>query len=121
MTQQAYATIDREQLAKKMETATPDNEHPRHGYALIDVLSPEAFDRERIPGSMNIPQREEGAFQKRFEKEKEIVLYCASPTCQASRSVARDLASEGYQRVVDYEGGLSDWKEGGHPTEGYGA
>jgi rhodanese-related sulfurtransferase len=81
------------------------------------VLTPEEFEKEHIPGSLNIPRREEGAYQKRFEKEKEIVLYCASPTCQASASVARDLVEEGYQRVVDYPGGLSDWKAGGHPVD----
>lgn len=113
-----HATITREQLARKLETTTPDNEDRRNGFALVNVLAPEAFARERIPESINIPAQDVDAFERRFEKGKELVLYCASPSCDASPKVARELVRRGYNRVVDYEGGVSDWREGGQPLEG---
>jgi rhodanese-related sulfurtransferase len=114
-----YATIDREQLAKKLGTAMPNHEDPRLGYALVNVLAEESFDRERIPGSINIPRGRESAFEQYFDKGKEIIVYCASPSCGASADTARELTQRGFVRVVDYEGGMSDWKEGNEPVSGH--
>lgn len=116
-----YATIERDQLARKLETSSPDNVDQRQGFALVDVLGHESFADEHIPGSINIPRGQEDAFEQRFDREKEIILYCASPSCDASPRAAEELARRGFRRVVDYPGGISDWKEGGQPLEGRAA
>ena len=118
MTNREPATIEREQLARKLETDAPDNEDPRRGFALVNVLPAESFERAHIPGSMNIPMQQAGRFETRFEKGKEIVLYCASPQCDASEQVAAALVRRGFERVVDYPGGVSDWRAGGLAIEG---
>ncbi len=67
-----------------------------------------------IPGSINIPHGNEDVFERRFAKDKEIIVYCASPDCSASDNVAAALVTRGFRRVFDYAGGLSDWQQGGY-------
>ena len=114
MAQTDYATIDREQLQRKLETSSPDNENARRGFALVNVLGRDAFEKEHIPGSINIPKGREEDFEKRFDHGKEIIVYCASPGCDASPKVAAELTRRGFSRVVDFEAGMSDWKEAGN-------
>ena len=68
-----------------------------------------------IPGSINIPHGNEDVFERRFAKDKEIIVYCGSPDCPASDNVAAALVTRGFRRVYDYAGGLSDWQQGGYP------
>lgn len=60
-------------------------------------------------------------FEARFDKGKEIVVYCASPSCDASPKVAAELAQRGFERVLDYEADMSGWRERGHEVEGKAA
>lgn len=109
----AFRTIDRDGLARRLERQRPDNGDRSQGYALVNVLGEEQFQQEHIPGSSNIPQGQEEAFEKRYAKDKEIVVYCASSECDASEKAAEELARRGFQRVVDYSAGLSDWRSAG--------
>lgn len=118
MAEYEYALIDGDQLQKKLEDAPPDNEDRRRGYALVNVLPRESFEREHIPGSINAPQGQEDELEQRFDKEKEIIVYCASPECEASSKAADELTRRGFRRIVDYEAGMSEWKHAGHPVEG---
>lgn len=116
MTEQNYSTITRQDLEQRLRTETPDNQDAERGYTLVNVLKAEAFQREHIPGSINIPQGDESIFVDRFSKDKEIIVYCASTDCHASDSVAEELGKRGFTRVYDYAAGLRDWKQGGHPV-----
>ncbi|MFH0343068.1 MAG: rhodanese-like domain-containing protein [Chromatiales bacterium] len=60
-----------------------------------------------IPGSINIPHGNEGVFERRFAKDKEIIVYCGSPDCPASENVAAALVTRGFRRVYHYAGGLT--------------
>lgn len=103
-------TITREELQARREAGDE--------FALVNVLSAEQFAEEHIPGSVNVPlDRLEDEAPEMFDLDDEIVVYCASPSCQASPKAAQKLEAMGFENVVDYEGGLSDWKEGGLPTE----
>lgn len=115
------APIDRTQLEKMLRDAPPNNEDPFVGYALVNVLPRDEFEEEHIPGSINIPQGQEDRFEDRCDRGKEIVVYCASPECDASPKVADELVRRGFRRVVDYRAGTSDWKRRGHPVEGRAA
>jgi len=116
MSEGTYARITREQLAKKLRDTSPDNEGRDNGFALVNVLGREAFEREHIPGSINVPKDELSVLEQKFDTGKEVIVYCASPECDASPRVAEALTRRGFRRVVDYEGGLSDWKQGGYET-----
>jgi rhodanese-related sulfurtransferase len=47
----------------------------------------------------------------------EIVVYCASATCQNSHIAARVLGQLGYANVRVYAGGKEDWSEAGLALE----
>ena len=106
-------TVNQAELSQRMAEARPDNTDPNEGYALINVLKPEMFEKEHIPASINIPEGNEGQIEQLFSKDKEIVLYCASDKCDASPKVAKRLAEKGFTKVYDYEAGMQDWKENG--------
>lgn len=113
-----HNTITTLALHKHMEAMKPDNEHRSVGYALVNVLSAESFAARHIVGSINIPADNEEEFERRFDKDKEIIVYCASPKGKYSPTVAIDLVKRGFTNVTDYEDGLSEWIHEGYPVEG---
>ncbi len=118
MVPEAFATITTVQLLEMFEIEQPNNEHRVKGYALINVLTPETFEKEHIPGSINIPLGHEAEFEQRFTKE--IIVYGDSLACDASTQVAQELVQRGFYRVKDYEEGIQEWKAGGNLVHGIG-
>ena len=118
MATKAYETMTRQQMEQRLEREKPDNEDRKSGYALVNVLDPDVFEQEHIPNSINIPKKRIDEFEQRFDKSKEIIVYCASPECTASPDTARELADRGFVNVFDYEKGMSDWKDAGDPVAG---
>jgi rhodanese-related sulfurtransferase len=84
---------------------------------VIDARSPEAFQREHIPGSINIPHgkmRDETT--KHLDKAALLVTYCDGIGCNASTKGALHMTKLGF-RVKELIGGLDWWKRDGHKTE----
>lgn len=104
-----------------MDTITRDGLRERQdddSVTVVNVLSQEQFEKSHIPGSINIPlDRLEDEAPERLDREGDIVVYCASESCQASPKAAKKLESMGFQHVQDYEGGLADWQDAGLPTD----
>jgi len=117
MAETDFDALTKEELRERLKSEQPDNENPRSGFALVNVLGEDAFREQHIPGSINIPKGEEEEFERRFNKDKEIIVYCASPDCDASPTVARELTDRGFDSIRDYEAGMSEWKEAGYPVE----
>lgn len=111
-------TLSREKLQQTLSQEIPGNNDERSGYALINVLSPEQHAQRHIPQSINIPVDEINEVEKRFAKDKEIIVYCPSPDCDASPEAAKVLAAKGFNHVLDYKGGLSDWQKAGNEIAG---
>ncbi len=100
-------TITREQLKAKLDAG--------EDLVLLDVLSPESYRQQHLPGAINIPfDKLDAEHLADLPKEKEIVVYCASFACTASPTAARMLEEMGFTQVTDYEGGLEDWREAGY-------
>ncbi len=106
-----WKTIDREELFYKHRTSPGK-------FVLVDVRDREDYEEEHIKGAISIPLREVNMRAKTFELDREIIVYCGSFTCQMSVKAAKILTSKGFKEVVEYEGGLLDWKGAGLPTEG---
>jgi rhodanese-related sulfurtransferase len=88
-------------------------------FKLVDVLSKESFEKEHIKGAISIPVDQiEKKASKLLKKTEKIVVYCASFDCQASTHAAEKLLAMGYKNVLDYKGGLKDYKEADLPLEG---
>ncbi len=103
-------TISTPELESKIENG--------EDFTLIDVLGADHFEEEHLPGAVNIPldQIAEEALD-RFDKDDDLVVYCASESCQASPKAAEKLESLGFENVKDYEPGIKGWKETGNPVE----
>ncbi|MDD5565637.1 MAG: rhodanese-like domain-containing protein [Candidatus Omnitrophica bacterium] len=88
-------------------------------FRLVDVLSAESFVKEHIPQAISLPLADiEKRAEEVLRKDEVIVVYCASFECQASTKAAEKLIALGYQNVLDYKGGLKDYKDAHLPLEG---
>jgi rhodanese-related sulfurtransferase len=85
---------------------------------VIDARSPEAYQREHIPGAINLPHRTMNqATTQHLDRAALVVTYCDGIGCNASTKAALNMARLGFQ-VKELIGGLDWWKRDGHPTEG---
>jgi len=109
-----FKQINREELKKKMDA--------HEDYVLIDTLGEESYKNIHLPGALMIDAHKEDFIQRVLEtvpdKSKEVIVYCASFSCQLSPKAARMLADAGYTEVFDFKGGLKDWAKAGYPFEG---
>ncbi len=85
---------------------------------LINVLDKKYYDDCRISGSTNVPSSGIADYAQDLDKEINIVVYCASYTCSASRQAWHTLNDMGFKNVWAYEGGANEWRHTGLPTEG---
>ncbi len=88
------------------------------GVTVLDVRSREAFDREHIPGAINLPHREiSEKTTADLPRDHLVVTYCDGIGCNASTKGALNMTRLGF-RVRELLGGLDWWKRDGHPTSG---
>lgn len=87
------------------------------GYKLIDVRSTEQYAEGHIPTALNFPLAELPAKLSSLPKDKMIVTYCGSITCQLAPRAALELAQKGF-KVKELHGGIKEWREYGYPVEG---
>ena len=87
-----------------------------NGAVLLDVRSPNEFEKEFISGSINIGKS--GMFAPWvgtiIPSDKSIVLVC-HPSEEIE--VISRLARVGYENVIGYISGLEDWKNQGKPID----
>lgn len=85
---------------------------------VIDARSAEAYQKEHIPGAINIPHRKmTQETTSQFNKTALLVIYCDGIGCNASTKGALNMTKLGF-RVKELIGGLDWWKRDGHKTEG---
>jgi len=102
--------IKREELQQKLE-------HPKNS-VVLEALSPAEYRRAHLPGALNLPPGQVRTLASELvpRKDLEVIVYCAGPTCHASKKVAEELTAMGYTDVRHYAGGKSDWIEAGLPV-----
>lgn len=105
-------TVSRESLWQKIQSGDE--------LALVDALSPMSYAASHLPGAINMPLEwlEERAPRRIPDHDTEVVVYCASSSCETSVDVARRLVELGYRNVGHYAEGKRDWVEAGLPLEG---
>lgn len=83
---------------------------------VAEILGPESFASGHLPGAVNLPLEglTENATRLLPDKGADIVVYCASATCQNSHIAERKLRSLGYRNVRVFAGGKAAWKDAGH-------
>lgn len=88
---------------------------------VVDARSPEAYQKEHIPGAVNIPHRKMNVeTTKNLDRTALVVTYCDGIGCNASTKGAINMTKLGF-RVKELIGGLDWWKRDGHKTEGSAA
>jgi len=85
---------------------------------IINVLPREDFQKERIAESINIPYENSDQFLQDVErivpsKNHEIIVHCSKEECELSETAAKALDKAKYARVMDFSGGMKEWKEAG--------
>lgn len=100
-------TIARNELNRRIQSGNPP--------LLLEALPERYYADRHLPGARLFPhdQVEELAPAVAPDKSAEIVVYCASRTCQNSHIAAQRLMRLGYTDVTVYQGGKLDWEEGG--------
>ena len=85
------------------------------GLVLLEALPEKYFNDGHLPGARHFPHDQARALAGTVvpDKDAEIVVYCASASCQNSHSAARSLAQLGYANVAVYAGGKQDWSDAG--------
>jgi rhodanese-related sulfurtransferase len=103
--------IDRDTLSSKLAGATPP--------VLAEALPEKYFHDWHLPGARHLPHDEVERLAAAVlpDKSAEIVVYCASRSCQNSHVAAAKLSQMGYENVAVYLGGKQDWSEAGLPVE----
>ena len=93
-------------------------------FLFLNVLDAATFEAGHLPGSRNVPLGSSD-FERQVErqagrKDRPVVVYCASMTCDASTKAARRLEEAGFTVVHDFKGGMKTWQEAGEPLESEG-
>jgi len=104
------STISRDELKAAID---------RGEVTVVEALPAMYFEKEHIPGAININHDEIDAKAPELlpDKDAAIVTYCASLSCQNSEAAARRLEALGYTNVREYAEGKADWTAAGLPTE----
>ncbi|HHL43159.1 MAG TPA: rhodanese-like domain-containing protein [Hellea balneolensis] len=82
-------------------------------FVLIDVRSPEMYEKSHIPGAINLPHGK--MIRRRMEPwpmETLFVVYCAGPHCNGANKAAIRLAALG-RPVKELIGGMTGWADEG--------
>ncbi len=103
--------ISREELKQKLDQEDV--------FELVYAYEPWAFRTKHFPGSINIPvfSIALGDLQD-LDLDKEIVVYCTSEECGASKHAYLMFRARGYRNVRRYAGGIVDWEGAGYELEG---
>jgi rhodanese-related sulfurtransferase len=104
-------TITTEELYRRINSAKPP--------VVLEALPERYYAQKHLPGALLFPhdQVEQLAASVVPERSAQIVVYCASRTCQNSHIAAHHLLRLGYVNVAVYEGGKQDWEQSGLPFE----
>ena len=103
---------------KKTENVKTETPVENAGVKLVNVLDQNYFADAHIPGSLNITLDALEDASKDWNKDANIVVYCADYKCSASSAAARKLAALGFTNVKAYEAGMAGWAQAGFPVEG---
>ncbi len=89
------------------------------GAQLVEVLPKGAYDREHLPGAVNLPLVEMTPdAAEALDRSRPVVTYCYDHECDLSSRAARWLEVLGFPEVYDYMNSKVAWLGYGLPFEG---
>ncbi len=88
---------------------------------IVDARTGKWDDGMRIPGARAIKDCTGSCWTKaetykNIVKSKDalVVTYCGAKVCPLSSTVAKKLRAAGYTNVIEFKGGVADWKKAGY-------
>lgn len=84
------------------------SKHAIDDFQLLDVRQPKEYEVSHLPGSQLIPIKELPGRLDELDKEKPVVVYCA--TGGRSRAASQLLVGSGFQEVYNVTGGIKAWE-----------
>lgn len=85
---------------------------------IINVLDENLYQDCHIKGSINIPSEKLLAKTSSWDKDKDVVVYCATATCSKSKNAYMLLQDLGFFNLHEYSGGIQEWLQKGFETNG---
>lgn len=81
---------------------------------LVDARTKPNYEASHIPGAISLPEssgpEELAAFQKKYDSNTPLIVYCASESCSLSKRLADKLIQYyGYRSVRYMTGGYQEW------------
>lgn len=104
----AITQINKEKLSERLG---------EKGLTIIDVRANWPESRRKIPGAVHEPAEGVADWAPRYDPEKPVVVYGASPKDADSRGVAAGLDEAGFSDVSVLTGGWSVWQTADMPME----
>jgi rhodanese-related sulfurtransferase len=95
------------ELAEKLRGSAP-------GLVLLDVREDEERATAKIEPSVHIPMQQVPGRTQELPKDRTVVVYCHHGG--RSEMVAGFLAGQGFDRVVNLEGGIDAWSRKVDPS-----
>lgn len=81
---------------------------------LLDVREPWEFEKCHLAGSLLVPMRQIPYALEELDQNQEIVVICHHGI--RSRQVAYYLEQNGFDKVINLEGGVEAWAQDVDPT-----
>ncbi len=84
---------------------------------LLDVRTPDEFAAGHLSGAVNINWNGSGFAEKeaRLDKSKSVFIYCLSGG--RSGEAAKKLRADGFQSVIEMQGGIMKWRAANLPLD----
>ena len=88
-------------------------------FILVDTTPSERFTREHIPGAFSLPLNEiDNQAEKLLSQEDLIIVYDENIRSNISERAAHKLTSLGFKHVLEFPGGMEDYKDTHLPLAG---
>lgn len=94
-------TLNAASFKQELEQAKPS--------LLIDVREPGEFKGGHIQGAKNIPLSELNRRLDEIPKDRDLLIYCRSG--MRSKTAAKVLMKNGFNRIAHLRGGISSWTD----------
>jgi len=87
------------------------------GEQLIDVRTPQEFERYRIPSAKNISvgSRDFRKEIEKLDKSKPVLIYCLSGN--RSKTALSIFREAGFKTIYELDRGINDWSRAGKPLD----
>ncbi len=88
-----------------------DLKHDTDDFVIVDVRSPEAYEKSHVPGAINIPHAQITAkHMEDYPPETLFVVYCWGPGCNGATKAAIKLSALDFP-VKEMIGGIEYWED----------